>query len=79
MKLTIVKRNNKNYRFVCGFQPKSNSSTVQNKIFHTMDQLLEFALDQQNDWYIISISDEIYDYVKKINHEILRRKNFQFV
>ncbi len=79
MKLTVVNRKNKDKLFNCGFQSKSNSSVCTNKIFHTMDQLLSFAVDQKNDCVLITISDEIYDYIKKTNHEILRRKNFMFV
>ena len=80
MKLTIVSNNKTKKRYYnVSFQPKSNASHLTNKVFKTLEEMLKFAIDQTNDRYIISINSEIYDYIKKTDHPILKCKNYQFV
>ena len=80
MKLTIVKNNNtKKQYYNCSFQAKSNASHLTNKVFNTLSEMLIFAMTQSNDRYIISINDDIYDWIKKNDHPILKCKNYQFV
>jgi hypothetical protein len=80
MRLMVVFNNSKKIKmFNCSTQPMSHTSTRKNKIFHNIDELLTYAISLNNDNYIISISSEIYDHIKKTNHDILKYKNFMFV
>ena len=80
MKLTVVhdKKTRKTYYNISTQTPHS-FQTHRNKTFKTMHELLDFAIATTNDHYIISIDKRIYEYIKKNNHVILHRKNFQFV
>lgn len=80
MKLTSVKNNkNKEKHYNCGFQPQHSMKGCSNKVFKNIEDLLEFAIEKKDDRYIISISHEILDYIKKNNHRILQLKNWMFI
>jgi hypothetical protein len=77
MRLNVVYNNSKQKKlFNCATQAASSTRAQKNKGFKTIDELLIFAMEQNTDTMVTSITPEIFDYIKKINHSILRVKNF---
>jgi hypothetical protein len=77
--MTVFNNSRKTRMYNCCSQPISHTSSKKKKNFHTLDELLAYAISLNNDNYILSISPEIHDHIKKTNHDILRCKSFIFV